>query len=120
MNLANGETLVAACFIAFWLFTSYAVNPLLGLSGHRAGAFVINWAIYMVLLRPLVDRAKNQGMLEVDLDPCDLRAPVPVSGADAARLRRGLYRPMLSSPSASRFSARSTGSTASSPSSRPA
>ncbi len=29
-------------------------------------AFVVNWAIYVLLLRPLVDRAKNQGMLEVD------------------------------------------------------
>ena len=29
-------------------------------------AFVLNWAIYEVLLVPLVRRAKNQGMLEVD------------------------------------------------------
>ncbi len=66
MNLANGETLVAACFIAFWLFTSYQVNPLWGLLVIAPIAFVVNWAIYMALLRPLVDRAKSQGMLEVD------------------------------------------------------
>ena len=66
MNLANGETLVAACFVAFWLFTSYNVNPLWGILVIAPIAFVINWAIYMALLRPLVDRAKNQGMLEVD------------------------------------------------------
>jgi branched-chain amino acid transport system permease protein len=66
MNLANGETLVAACFIAFWLFTSYQVNPLWGLFVIAPIAFVVNWAIYMALLRPLVDRAKSQGMLEVD------------------------------------------------------
>ena len=36
MNLANGETLVAACFIAFWLFTSYRDQPALGHSDHRA------------------------------------------------------------------------------------
>jgi branched-chain amino acid transport system permease protein len=29
-------------------------------------AFVLNWLIYRVLLRPLVRRAKNRGMLEVD------------------------------------------------------
>jgi branched-chain amino acid transport system permease protein len=29
-------------------------------------AFAINWAIYTYLLRPLVDRAKNEGMLEID------------------------------------------------------
>ena len=66
MNLANGETFVAACFIAFWLFTAYAVNPLWGILIIAPAAFVVNWAIYSVLLRPLVDRAKNQGMLEVD------------------------------------------------------
>jgi branched-chain amino acid transport system permease protein len=66
MNLANGETFVAACFIAFWLFTSYAVNPIWGLLVIAPAAFVVNWAIYSLLLRPLVERAKNQGMLEVD------------------------------------------------------
>ena len=66
MNLANGETLVAACFIAFWLFTAYQVSPLVGLLVIAPAAFVINFAIYAVLLRPLVDRAKNPGMLEVD------------------------------------------------------
>jgi branched-chain amino acid transport system permease protein len=66
MNLANGETLVAACFIAFWLFTSYHVNPLWGLLVIAPAAFAINWAIYRLLMRPLVDRAKTQGALEVD------------------------------------------------------
>jgi branched-chain amino acid transport system permease protein len=66
MNLANGETLVAACFIAFWLFTSYQVSPLWGLLVIAPVAFAVNWAIYTFLLRPLVDRAKSQGMLEVD------------------------------------------------------
>lgn len=66
MNLANGETLVAACFIAFWLFTAFAVNPFWGLLIITPAAFVVNWTIYRFLLRPLVDRAKNQAMLEVD------------------------------------------------------
>jgi branched-chain amino acid transport system permease protein len=66
MNLATGETLVAACFITFWLITSYQVSPLWGLLLVAPAAFAVNWAIYMGLLKPLVDRAKNQGMLEVD------------------------------------------------------
>jgi branched-chain amino acid transport system permease protein len=66
MNLANGETFVAACFIAFWLFTSYTVNPLWGILIIAPAAFFVNWGIYSLLLRPLVDRAKSQGMLEVD------------------------------------------------------
>jgi branched-chain amino acid transport system permease protein len=66
MNLANGETLVAACFVAFWLFTAWNVNPMLGLIVIAPGAFVLNWFIYTWLLLPLVNRAKNRGMLEVD------------------------------------------------------
>lgn len=66
MNLANGETLVAACFVAFWLFTAMGVNPLLGLLAIAPIAFALNWLIYVVLLRPLVRRAKSRAMLEVD------------------------------------------------------
>jgi branched-chain amino acid transport system permease protein len=66
MNLANGETLVAACFVAFWLYTGFAIDPLTGLLIIAPAAFALNWAIYMVLLRPLVRRAISRGMLEVD------------------------------------------------------
>ncbi|WP_419694519.1 branched-chain amino acid ABC transporter permease [Mesorhizobium muleiense] len=66
MNLANGETLVAACFVTFWLYTGYGINPLLGLLVIGPGAFVVNWLIYAWLMQPLVKRAKNRGMLEVD------------------------------------------------------
>lgn len=66
MNLANGETLVAACFVTFWLFTAMGVNPLLGMVLIAPIAFALNWLIYAWLLRPLVRRAKNRGMLEVD------------------------------------------------------
>ncbi len=59
MNLANGETFVAACFIAFWLFTSYAINPLWGILIIAPAAFVVNWAIYALLLRPLVDARQD-------------------------------------------------------------
>ena len=66
MNLANGETLVAGCFIAFWLYASFAINPILGLLIVAPLAFAFNWGVYQVALRPLVKRAKNKGMLEVD------------------------------------------------------
>ncbi len=66
MNLANGETLVAGCFIAFWLFTSFAISPILGLLIIAPLAFVLNWGIYQAALKPLVDRAKTKGQLEVD------------------------------------------------------
>ena len=66
MNLANGETLVAACFSAWLLFTAAGVNPLWGLLIIAPLGFVANGLIYLGLLRPLVRRAKTQGMLEVD------------------------------------------------------
>ncbi|MDF1779079.1 MAG: branched-chain amino acid ABC transporter permease [Rhizobiaceae bacterium] len=66
MNLANGENLVFACFVAFWLFTTFAINPILGIVLIVPLAFVLNWLIYTYAMRPLVDRAKNRGQLEVD------------------------------------------------------
>jgi branched-chain amino acid transport system permease protein len=66
MNLAYGEFVVAAALASYWLFTTQAVSPLLGLIAVVPLAFALNWAIYQVLLAPLVRRAKNDGMLEVD------------------------------------------------------
>ena len=66
MNLANGENLVLACFVAFWLWTAFAVNPVLAILVISPGAFLLNWLIYAYALRPLVDRARNRGQLEVD------------------------------------------------------
>ncbi|MFL4980968.1 MAG: branched-chain amino acid ABC transporter permease [Xanthobacteraceae bacterium] len=66
VNLAYGEFFVAAALGAFWLYTGVSVSPLIGLVLVLPVAFGINWAIYQGLLAPLVRRAKNQGMLEVD------------------------------------------------------
>ena len=66
MNLSYGEILVAAAFVAFSLFTSMSVSPLIGLIVILPLAFVFNWGIYRLLLTPLVRRAKNRDMLEVD------------------------------------------------------
>lgn len=66
MNLANGETLVAGCFIAFWLYATFAISPIAGLLVVAPLAFAFNWVIYRLALRPLVRRAKNRGQLEVD------------------------------------------------------
>jgi len=66
MNLANGENLVLACFMALFLFTTFGINPILGIVLIAPAAFVLNWLIYRFGLRPLVDRAKTRGQLEVD------------------------------------------------------
>lgn len=66
MNLAHGELMIAAAFAALWLFTAAGVTPLLGLLLVVPAAFAISWAIYRLLLMPLVRRAPNRDALEVD------------------------------------------------------
>jgi branched-chain amino acid transport system permease protein len=66
MNLSYGEFLVAAALGAYWAYTGLTVSPLVALALVIPLAFVVNWLIYQILLVPLVRRAKNQGMLEVD------------------------------------------------------
>ena len=66
MNLANGEILIAGAFCTFWFYASTQLSPLFAMILVVPGAFVLNWAIYRVLLLPLVRRAKSQGKLEVD------------------------------------------------------
>lgn len=66
MNLANGEMLVAGGFVAFWLWTGSQISPLLTAFIVAPVAFLMNWLIYMVFLRPLVKRARSRGQLEVD------------------------------------------------------
>ena len=66
MNLSHGESLIAAAFGALWGLTAFAVSPLIGLLVAIPLGFAVNWVIYQVVLMPLVRRAKNRGMLEVD------------------------------------------------------
>ena len=66
MNLANGEFLIAGAFSTFWFYAATHASPLFALFLVAPVAFVLNWAIYRVLLQPLVRRAKSQGKLEVD------------------------------------------------------
>ncbi|QKV17600.1 branched-chain amino acid ABC transporter permease [Oricola thermophila] len=66
MNLANGENLVLACFCAFWLYTATSINPIFGIALIAPVAFVLNWAIYAYAMKPLVDRARDPGQLEID------------------------------------------------------
>lgn len=66
MNLSYGEFLIGAAFAAYWLFTGWALNPLIGLVGVVPLAFVVSYAVYRVLLTPLVRRARSRDALEVD------------------------------------------------------
>lgn len=66
MNLANGEILVLGALAGFWVFTAASLSPLLTMVIVAPLAFAGNWLIYRFLLRPLVNRSKTQGRLEVD------------------------------------------------------
>jgi branched-chain amino acid transport system permease protein len=66
LNLSYGEFLVGAAFGAYWLFTAWQVNPLVGLVLALPAAFAANWLIYRILLVPLVRRAKSRDALEAD------------------------------------------------------
>src|SRR5882757_2146195 len=66
MNLSYGEFLVASAFGALFLYTGMAVNPIVGLLVVVPASFAANWLLYQIVLMPLVKRAKNRAMLEVD------------------------------------------------------
>jgi branched-chain amino acid transport system permease protein len=80
MNLSYGEFLVAAAFAALFLYTGMAINPILGLALVVPAAFAANWLLYRIVLAPLVKRAKNQGMLEVDSILCTFGVLFVVQG----------------------------------------
>ena len=66
MNLSYGEFLVAAAFASYWLFTGWVLSPLLGLMLVIPISFGVNFALYRVLLTPLVRRARTRDALEVE------------------------------------------------------
>jgi branched-chain amino acid transport system permease protein len=66
MNLSYGEFLVIAAFGAFFLYSGMVINPLYAMALLLPASFVVNLLFYEIVLTPLVKRAKNQGMLEVD------------------------------------------------------
>jgi branched-chain amino acid transport system permease protein len=66
MNLSYGEFLVAAALAAYSLHVGLTLSPLAALFVVVPAAFALNWLIFQLLLMPLVRRAKNRDMLEVD------------------------------------------------------
>jgi branched-chain amino acid transport system permease protein len=66
LNLAYGETIIAASFAAYLLVTMSGIGPLVSLALIVPASFALSWGIYRVMLLPLVRRARNRGTLEVD------------------------------------------------------
>jgi branched-chain amino acid transport system permease protein len=66
VNLAYGEFLMGAAFAAFWLFTLFRINPIVGMIFSMPVSFAANWLIYRVLMLPLVRRARTRQELEAE------------------------------------------------------
>jgi branched-chain amino acid transport system permease protein len=66
VNLAYGEFLMGAAFAAFWMFTLFSINPILGMLLTVPATFAANWLVYRVLMTPLVRRARTREHLEGD------------------------------------------------------
>ncbi len=66
MNLAHGEFLILASFGAFVLVGQWQRHPLLALAMALPLGFALQWAVYRVLLTPLVTRTQAGPALEVD------------------------------------------------------
>lgn len=66
MNLAYGETIIAAAFLAYVLFSGLGINPVLGLLAAVPLGFVFGYLVYGLMMRPLVRRAKSRETLEID------------------------------------------------------
>lgn len=66
MNLAYGETIIAASFLAYALSGSFNINPLVSLVLAAPLGFIFSYLIYGLMLRPLVARSKTAAALEID------------------------------------------------------
>ena len=66
MNLAYGETIIAAAFLAYVLFGQWDIDPVLGLFIVAPIGFIFGYLVYGLMLRPLVARAANRESLEID------------------------------------------------------
>lgn len=64
VNLAYGEFLMGAAFAAFFMYTLFRVNPIVGMLLSVPVSFAANWLIYRVLMLPLVRRARTRDDLE--------------------------------------------------------
>ncbi|CAD7032665.1 branched-chain amino acid ABC transporter permease [Pseudorhizobium halotolerans] len=66
MNLAYGETIIAAAFVAYVLYGRWGMDPVLGLLVAVPIGFAFGYVIYGLMLRPLVLRSASRESLEID------------------------------------------------------
>lgn len=66
MNLAYGEFVIAGAFFTYFMVSSMGLNPLFSLLIVMPLAYIASYALYSIVLHPLVARSGHSGRLEVD------------------------------------------------------
>ncbi len=66
MNLSYGEFIILPAFAAFWLATEHGISPFIALLVVPPAAFAASYAIYRLLMLPLVRRSRSPEALEAD------------------------------------------------------
>src|SRR5262245_34542236 len=66
LNLAYGEFLMLAGYLAFFGFSQIDSPPLLTALVGAPIAFALSWLLFLYVLHPLLKRTSDQGKREVD------------------------------------------------------
>ncbi len=66
LNLAYGEFLMLAGYLAFFAFTYIDAPPLLTMLVGAPLAFALSWLLFRFVLHPLLRRTSDQGKREID------------------------------------------------------
>ncbi|KJZ17876.1 branched-chain amino acid ABC transporter permease [Loktanella sp. S4079] len=66
MNLAYGELTLVGAFVLVAIFQQLSLSPLLAMVLIAPAGYAMGWALYQVMMRPLVKRSGAAGRLEVD------------------------------------------------------
>ena len=66
LNLAYGEFLMLAGYLAFWGFSLVGLPPFVMILIGVPAAFAASWLLFVYVLNPLLARSHNQGKREID------------------------------------------------------
>ena len=66
MNLAYRELTLISAFVVVAFFQGMGLSPLLSLPAVAVAGYALGWALYQIMMRPLVARSGGGGRLEVD------------------------------------------------------
>jgi branched-chain amino acid transport system permease protein len=65
VNFAHGEFLMIAMYVTFFLFTFFAIDPLLSAPLAAAALFVLGAVVYLVVVRFAMRAKANVGMVQI-------------------------------------------------------